>query len=66
MNDPGPFTDQALSKEFERLREAVPEAVQHRQAFRLVGADFRHLRKYGEEEWVALVNPGEAVAGNLG
>ncbi|MEU0312553.1 ATP-binding protein [Nocardioides sp. NPDC006273] len=66
MIEDGAFADRELSREFERLREAVPAVVEHRQALKLLGADFRYIRKYVDGSWMALVDPGEGLAGRFG
>lgn len=66
MTDPGPFVDGELSNEFARLREKIPTVVEHRQAFKLLGAEIRFIRKYADDTWVLLMNTGEALAGRFG
>ena len=66
MTDDGPFPDRDLSRDFERLRTAIPAVTQHRQALKLLGADFRFIRKYTDGSWVTLVDPGEGLAGRFG
>lgn len=66
MTETGPFADRELSSDFDRLRAAAPAAAQHRQALKLLGADFRFIRKYADDTWVTLIHPGEGLSGRFG
>jgi hypothetical protein len=58
--------DRRLSEEFNRLRSEIPEVVEHRQAFRILKADFSYIRKYQDQSWVTLLSPGPDLSARFG
>lgn len=66
MEDDNLFGSRSLTQEFQRLRAVVPEVNEHRQALKILGADFSHIRKYTDGSWVTLVSPGEMLSGRFG
>lgn len=66
MSDQFVLGDKELTREFRRLREAVPQVTEHRQALKALASDYTYIRKYADNSWVTLVKPGEMLAGRFG